>query len=140
MSELPEDRGEWQDLPEPIKIRWTGKLRSRVQERQWDYAATKEDGEWVADDDADPKPAGSYLALTRQKTNIVLERVEEAQALYWTIGYYADNGASRHGITWMNGPMVDAAWRVRDEIVSRLDDMDGIEVVSTDRYLEVEVE
>lgn len=123
---IAEDRTEWRELPEPLKFRWQGRLRGRIQERQWDYAATKDGDEWVVDDDAEPRAKGSYLALTRQKTNVVIETVEEAQALYSTMGHYCAGGG-REGITWMNGMMVKSAKRVRSEIVSGLQEMDGVE-------------
>jgi hypothetical protein len=118
------------ELDEPITIRWTGRLRGRIQERQWDYVASKnDDGEWVVaeehyGDDADDLKqcnALAYRALTRQKTNVVIETVDEAKAVYRVLDYYKD-GAGRHGITWMNGPMEKAARRVRREIRVGLDE------------------
>ncbi len=118
------DREEQTELDDPIKVRWTGRLRARIQERQWDYVATKNDeGEWVVaeehyGDDADPLKrcnALAYRALTRQKTNVVMETVDEAQAVYRVVSYYTD-GAGRHGITWMNGAMQSSARRVSREI------------------------
>lgn len=117
------------ELAEPMKIQWTGKLRGRVQERQWDYAASKVDGEWVVDPDLKAEDADdlkqcnalAYRALTRQKTNVVLETIEEAQAVYRVLDYYAD-GAGPHGITWMNGPMQKSVRRVRREIREGLDE------------------
>lgn len=116
-------REEQTELVEPIVIRWTGKLRGRVQERQWDYAASKVDGEWQVDPDLYAEDADNlkqcnglcYRALTRQKTNVVLETVEEAQSLYRVLDYYRD-GAGKRGITWMNGPMQKSARRVSREV------------------------
>ena len=130
------EREEQTELDEPITVRWhqETKLRSRVQERQWDYAASKVDGEWVVDpdlygDDADDLKqcnALAYRALTRQKTNVVMETVDEAQAVYRVLDYYTD-GAGKHGITWMNGPMAKAARRVSAAIRNELEQR-GFEV------------
>lgn len=119
------DREAQTELTDPIRVSWNQKtkMRSRVQERQWDYAASKVDGEWVVDpdlraDDADAlkKCNGlAYRVFGREKTNVVMETVEEAQAVYRVLDYYAD-GAGPHGITWMNGPMEQSVRRVRRAI------------------------
>ena len=128
------DRDAQTELDDPIKVRWTGRLRGRIQERQWDYAATKIDGEWVADPELDEQDdmlkrcnGLAFRALSRQKTNVVCETVEEAQALYRVLDYYKD-GAGRHGITWMNGPMQKSVRRVRREIREGLEEQ-GYETV-----------
>lgn len=128
MADTPDvevDREAQTELAEPIAVRWhqDTTMRSRVQERQWEYAASKVDGEWVVDpdlraDDADAleKCNGlAYRAFGRQKTNVVMETVEEAQSVYAVLGRYA-NGAGRHGITWMNHAMQRSVRRVRREI------------------------
>lgn len=119
----------WERLPAPIKIRWRGSLRDRVGERQWDMGATRnEDGEWVPDPDArDEWAPAAYAALSRQKTNVVIKTVEEAEAVYATLGYYA-SGDGPGGITWMNAAMAKSARRVRREIEDGLKGMDGVEV------------
>lgn len=121
------ERDSQTELDDRIKVRWTGKLRGRVQERQWDYTATKVDGEWVVDpdlydedaDDLKQCNALAYRALTRQKTNVVCETVDEVQAVYRVLDYYND-GAGRRGITWMNGPMEQTAKRVQRELSEQL--------------------
>ena len=103
-------------LEDPIKVRFTGRLRDRINERTWDYAGKKVDGEWVADPDGDPYEVSQYRCFHRQKTNVVIKTVEEAYSFYNSMGHYA-SGAGREGITWMNGPMAKAAKRVRREVM-----------------------
>jgi len=111
-------REDQEELDEPIKVRWTGKLRGRVQNRQWDYihnSGKDEDGEWIISEDAEPWNIACWRTLKRQKTNVVIETVEEANAMLRIMGYYED-GAGPNGITWMDGPMVEVAKRVVREI------------------------
>lgn len=117
--DIPHDVEDQEELPQPIKVNWTGRLRGRIQERHWDYAATKDGDEWVVSDDADPKAAAVYRALTRQKTNVVIKTVEEAYAFYSTMGHYRAGGG-HEGITWMNGMMVKVAKRVSDEVLEEM--------------------
>ncbi len=91
-------------LEEPIKIRWTGYLRGRIAERH---------GEYVQGDDnrSNTERARSFMrTLRRQKTNIVIETVEEAEYFINEMERYATVD-----IHWMNGPMRNAAQRVLNE-------------------------
>lgn len=129
IADYPIARSEQTELDSPIKVRWTGKLRSRVQERQWDRTARKVDGEWIVDPDLMGEDADSlakcsgltFRALSRQKTNVVVETVEEARAVYRVMDRYK-NGAGRRGITWMNGSMENTARRVRSNIRTELEE------------------
>lgn len=105
-SEIATDGGEEMgeeetELDSPIKVRFTGKLRRKLNERSVEY-----DGEeW---DDID-------RALSRQNTNVVVETVEEAENLISKLSGYES------GRTWMTGSMNKCATRVRQEIESGLE-------------------
>lgn len=91
-------------LTTPIKIRWTGYLRGRIAERH---------GQYVQGDDnpSNTERARSFMrTLRRQKTNIVIETVEEAEYFIKEMERYAIVD-----IHWMNGPMRNAAQRVLNE-------------------------
>lgn len=105
------DLDEQHELDNPIKVRFTGRLRGRINERTWDYAGKKIDDEWVADPNGDPWEVSQYRCFHRQKTNIVVKTVEEAYSFYDSMGHYA-----RGDVTWMNGPMAKAAQRVMGEV------------------------
>lgn len=108
------DPDEQTEFDEPIKFQWQGKLARRVAERQLEYAGKwdPENETWSEDEDADPTPRLMYRVTTRHKTLVEIRTVEEALAFYKTMNHYSD-GAGRHGITWMNGPMEKSARRVR---------------------------
>ena len=125
--DVPHDRDDQTELPEPIKISWTGRLRDRVNERNWDYVCNSgrdEDGEWIISDDADPYSVAAYRALSRLKTKVVIETAEEAYAVHGTLSHYTDPA----DVTWLNPRAAKSARRVQAEVRSSLDDLDRVEV------------
>lgn len=95
-------------LEDPIKIRWTGYARGRISE----YNASYEE----EDEDSTISPKRFLRAVNRQKTNIVIRTVEEADAVYAELRAY-DSGQR----TWMNHAMDRSISRVQREIVSRME-------------------
>lgn len=121
------DRDAQQDLAETITVRWTGKLRDRVQQRMAGYVLKGVDSREVDpslfEDDADRVDKCQLLAhraLGRQKTNVVCETVEEVRALYQVLDYYS-YATGPMAVSWVNGPMAKAAWRVRQDLDSALE-------------------
>jgi len=114
-------RKEQTELDEPIKIRFEGRLRDRINERGWDSVQTWEgdgsptdddaDGEWVVDEDAEEYLKSVYRPVFRQKTNVVFETVEEATSFHSSMTHY-----SMGGVTWMNGMMRKSIRRVLTEL------------------------
>jgi len=104
MHDIPLERDEQTPLDEPIKIRFTGRLRGRITERHGAYTSDE------ANRSHTPRAVSVYRALTRQKTNVVLETVEESEAFVAEMHHYCDPS-----ISWMNGAMVRCARRVRSE-------------------------
>lgn len=86
---------------EPIKIRWTGKARRRIKGYNQDFDSVESDR--------------FVRALSWQKTNIVIETVEEATAVASEMCKYS--GAQR---SWMNASMDRALARVQSEIVEEM--------------------
>lgn len=125
----PWDREEQTELPEPIKVRFTGKLRTRINERQSDYVGKydRDTGEYDEDPDTEVYEVSQFRPFMRQKTNVVIETEEEAYAVLGLMSYY-----SAPGITWMNGPMRESAKRVCREIRTTLDEM-GVDVEHSQR-------
>ena len=105
------------ELDEPIKIRFEGRLRSRINERGWDSVQTKVDGEWVVAEDAEEYLKSVYRPVFRQKTNIVFETVEEATSFHSSMEHYAMDG-----VTWMNGMMRKSIRRVRSELREEMEE------------------
>lgn len=79
------------ELEQPIKITWTGYARSRISEYVADYDPANHEGSVMC-----PERFGK--AVNRQKTNLVVRTVEEAEAVRAELqGYDCDQR------TWMNG-------------------------------------
>lgn len=123
---IPFDKSEQTELPETIKVDWDGRLRSKVEDRQFDYvhnSGRDDDGNWIVDDDADPYSMSSYRALERLDTRIVIETFEEAYSVHGTLAHYTDPTS----VTWLNPMSAKSARRVRSEIRDRLNAIDGVE-------------
>lgn len=98
-------------LDEPITVRWTGKLRGRVNERLGAYTSDPSNKSY------DEHTVLVWRTLSRQETNVVIETVEEAEHFLTEMEWYATAG-----ITWMNGPMRRCAERVRREVRNGLEE------------------
>jgi hypothetical protein len=81
-------------LETPIKVSWTGKARSKAWEHFVDFDAERY--------------TLAARTLERQKTNVVVNTVEEAEALV--------GGGGTAGRTWMNKAMDKAFQRVQAEV------------------------
>lgn len=93
-------------LDEPIKVRFTGKFRTKLNERSMEY-----DGKaWEL----------INRTLNRQKTNVVIKTEEEAESLISKLSGY------ENGRTWMTGGMNKCATRVKTQIQTglKMDDED----------------
>jgi len=110
MTTPPVDQSEQTQLAEPIKVRFTGKLRTRIQERHGEYTRNEDNPSY------DGMTISVHRTLSRQKTNVVCETIEEAEAFIHTMEHYA-----MPGVHWMNGPMVKTARRVKREVREALD-------------------
>nr|WP_144064057.1 hypothetical protein [Haloferax volcanii] len=88
------------ELETPIKVSWTGKARSKA----WGH---------FVDFDAEPYTLAART-LERQKTNVVVNTVEEAEALVGALDRYVGGGTT--GQTWMNKAMDKAFQRVQAEV------------------------
>lgn len=114
-------------LDEPIKIRFEGRLRGRINERAWDSVQTWEgegsptdddpDGEWVIDPEAEEYLKNVYRPVFRQKTQVVFETVEEATSFHNSMTHYAMGG-----VTWMNGMMRKSIRRVLSQLRSEMEE------------------
>jgi len=81
----------------PIKIRWTGYARNRISEYNMDFSTERSD---------------LFInTVSRQKTNIVIKNVDEANAVYNELQEY--HSSQR---VWMNRSMDKVLKRVRYEI------------------------
>jgi len=94
---------------EVIKVRFTGKLRSRLNERYDAYAAEEK-----AEDNDHKQAQRARDALNRQKTNIVCHSEAEAEAVIAALEMFT--GRSGRQVTWTNGSMRSAAERVTGEL------------------------
>lgn len=88
----------------PIKVRWTGKARWRIQERIYpedntDWGCCKE-------------------AFNRQETNIVLESEKEVEDFLSQTESYTDSD----DCVWLTEPQSKAIRRVRSEVQAQLED------------------
>lgn len=81
----------------PIKIRWTGYARGRISEYNSDFSTERSDL--------------FTNTVNRQKTNIVINNVDEATAVYNELNEY--DSTQR---VWMNRSMDNALRRVRNEL------------------------
>jgi hypothetical protein len=99
---------------DPIKVKWTGYARGRISEYNGQY---QEEEQGVL------SPIRFLKCVNRQKTNVVIETVEEASAVYYELASY-DSGQR----TWMNGMMDKAIRRVRSEIRDEMEER-GYEAV-----------
>lgn len=116
MSGQLTERTEQTELDNPIKIRWTGRARLRIKDVALDIGYNGWD-----DTVTDAHHARIYDALDRQKTNVVIETVEEAQALAGEMNGYR-NESGRGGRVWVNGAIANACQRVQDEIVRGMEE------------------
>lgn len=92
------------ELKSTVKVRWTGYARDRLAEYAVDLAQDDDDTRWTH----------IQAALGRQKTNVVLETVEEAEALA------SELGDLQMGRPWTNSSIERAARRVQGEITEDL--------------------
>jgi hypothetical protein len=89
---------------EPIKVRWTGRARGRISEYNRSYSEENADNSVLS-------PERFCLAVNRQKTNIVIATVDEANAVHRELkSYHSDQR------TWMNSSMDRAISRIKSEI------------------------
>lgn len=86
---------------ETIKVNWTGYARNRISEYNSGYT---EDGLY----DGTISPTRFLAATGRQKTNVVIESVEEADAVYHELTSYDSDQR-----VWMNGSMDRSIERVQ---------------------------
>ena len=96
-------------LNNPIKVRWTGVARDRLGGWALDFANADEDNGMEHYVNAD----------SRQKTNVVIETVEEAEAVAGFMNKVIGEGGN-YGRTWVNGSVDKAGQRVRREIVDAM--------------------
>ena len=90
------------ELDEPIKIRWSGYTRARISEYNASFERVRSD---------------RFLdAMHRQKTNVVIKTVQEAQAVYHELENY--HPAQR---IWLTASMYRSIERVRNEIKTQLE-------------------
>lgn len=111
MSELESET----ELDEPIKVRWTGYGRNRISEYNGDFSTEKSDQ--------------FCRTVNRQKTNVVIKTVEEAEAVASELNSFIGETGQR---VWMNGPMDKAFSRVQREIIEGMEER-GYEV--QDRFM-----
>ena len=90
-------------LESPIKVRWTGYARDRIQCYNGDFSTERSDL--------------VQATLERQKTNVVIETVEEGEAVVRELDEYH----STLQRDWMNEAMDNALNRVQSEIVAELE-------------------
>lgn len=90
------------ELDDPIKIRWSGKARRKIEGRAADGAVP--DSETVS------------AVLDRQKTNVVLRSVGEAETIAELMSRYTNEGGNG-GRGWVNGAIASACERVEGEII-----------------------
>lgn len=93
MSYETSDKDDSERLDEPIKIRWTGYARGRIHEYNGQY----EDDGWDGDVYL---PSVFCLTMERQKTNVVVTTVLEANSIRYELMNYGS-----HQRTWMNSSM-----------------------------------
>lgn len=91
------------ELDTPIKVRWTGYARSRISEYNTDFDSISSDR--------------FEQAVNRQKTNVVIETVEEASAVASEMDNY-----SSYQRSWMDSSMDQAVNRVQSEIVEEMEE------------------
>jgi hypothetical protein len=105
-------------LDEPFKVSLSpGKLRDRVAERQGQYTMSLSNSSYEAG------ALSCYRVFAREKTNLVFLTVEEVEAFLSTWSWYTQGtGSRRDGVTWMNGPMLRAALRVKREVREKAPD------------------
>lgn len=96
-------------LDEPIKVRWTGYARGRISEYNADYS------EENFDEDGLLSPDRFLRTVNRQKTNVVIKTLEEAEALRTELTSY--DSSQR---IWMNSSMDRALSRVCEEITEQM--------------------
>lgn len=99
-TEPPADEPE---LETPIKISWSGYARGRIKGYNQDFDSEKSDR--------------VVRTLDRQKTNVVIHTLAEAEALAEELNKYV-NEAGDHGRTWVNGAIASACQRVQSEITT----------------------
>lgn len=97
-------------LDVPVKVRWTGYARARISEYNRDFASVKSER--------------FMKAICRQKTQVVMETLEEADAVASELSNYS-SGMQRE---WMNRSMDRALSRVQSEIIDSMADQ-GFTVV-----------
>lgn len=121
------------DLDEPIKFSWTGKARRRIEGANRDFDSEKSDR--------------IVRTLSRLKTRVVIESVEEAAALAGEMADY-EGEAGDGGRVWVNGSAAASCKRVREIVVdamaergyeptSRLGRVRSFEVADDDAELDV---
>lgn len=108
------------ELETPIKFSWTGKAREKIKYRNLDFDSEKSDR--------------IFRALDRQKTNVVIHTVQEAENLANEMDRYRD-AAGGSGRVWVNGAIASACERVRSEVISA---MEGLGYVADASGLHVE--
>lgn len=104
-------------LENPIKVRFTGLARQKL-------------GGWALDFEG----MHAYTrANERQKTQLVIKTVEEAEEVAGFMNKVIDEGGE-HGRTWVNGSVDKAGQRVQREVVNAMAER-GFEVINmTDVY------
>lgn len=93
------------ELETPIKIRWAGEARMKINSHNLDFDSEK--SERVT------------RTLDRQKTNAVIETVDEAEALANEMDRYRHD-AGFEGRSWVNGAIASACDRIRGEIITAM--------------------
>ena len=90
------------ELDEPIKIRWWGYARDRISEYNEGFEIVRSD---------------RFLdAMHRQKRSIVINTLQEAQAVYNELGEYHPSQR-----VWLTTSMYRSIERVRNEIKTQLE-------------------
>lgn len=110
-----------EQLDDPVKIRWKGRTRTRISERQADY--TEGDG---------PRSPARFLAVVRrQKTQLKIRSVEEATAIRAELSCYDA------GTEWINRSAEQGLDRVTGELDDKMDAR-GYEWTAGEGYVDPE--
>lgn len=99
-------------LDEPIKIRWTGYARGRIGE----YNASYSDENWV-ENDHHYRPSAFSRATARQKTQVVVASVTEADSIRYELRNY--HSSQR---TWMNSSMDRSLEKVSERLDAAMEE------------------